>query len=64
VRQTVPLDEIERELADESAAAPEPDEMSAPLQFAADANAWAEDLTGLGADYLFSLNRHLFLAVK
>ena len=31
---------------------------------AADANAWAEDLTGLGADYFFSLNRYLFLAVK
>jgi hypothetical protein len=38
--------------------------MSAPLQFAADANAWAEDLTGLGADYFFSLNRYLFLAGK
>ena len=31
---------------------------------AADANAWAGDLTGLGADYFFSLNRYLFLAVK
>ena len=31
---------------------------------AADANAWAEDLTGLGADYFFSLNRYLFLAVR
>jgi arsenite methyltransferase len=31
---------------------------------AADVNAWAEDLTGLGADYFFSLNRYLFLAVK
>jgi len=31
---------------------------------AADAHAWAEDLTGLGADYFFSLNRYLFLAVK
>jgi arsenite methyltransferase len=31
---------------------------------AADAKAWAEDLTGLGADYFFSLNRYLFLAVK
>jgi arsenite methyltransferase len=31
---------------------------------AADANAWAEDLAGLGADYFFSLNRYLFLAVK
>ena len=27
-------------------------------------NAWAEDLTRLGADYFFSLNRYLFLAVK
>ena len=31
---------------------------------AADVNAWAEDLTGLGADYFFSLNRYLFLAVR
>jgi arsenite methyltransferase len=31
---------------------------------AADANAWAEDLVGLGADYFFSLNRYLFLALK
>lgn len=31
---------------------------------AADVNAWAEDLTRLGADYFFSLNRYLFLAVK
>jgi arsenite methyltransferase len=31
---------------------------------AADVNAWAEDLTGLGADYFFSLNRYHFLAVK
>ena len=31
---------------------------------AADVSAWAEDLTGLGADYFFSLNRYLFLAVK
>ena len=31
---------------------------------AADVNAWAEDLTGLGADYFFSLNRYLFLATK
>ena len=31
---------------------------------AADAIAWAEDLTGLGADYFFSLNRYLFLATK
>ena len=31
---------------------------------AEDANAWAEDLTGLGADYFFSLNRYLFLANK
>jgi arsenite methyltransferase len=31
---------------------------------AADANAWAEDLAGLGAGYFFSLNRYLFLACK
>jgi arsenite methyltransferase len=31
---------------------------------AAEADAWAEDLTGLGADYFFSLNRYLFLAVR
>jgi|SRR5882672_10335362 len=31
---------------------------------ATDVNAWAEDLTRLGADYFFSLNRYLFLAVK
>ena len=31
---------------------------------AADANAWAEDLVGLGADYFFSLNRYLFLAAR
>jgi SAM-dependent methyltransferase len=31
---------------------------------AADVNAWAEDLTRLGADYFFSLNRYLFLATK
>jgi SAM-dependent methyltransferase len=31
---------------------------------AADVNAWAEDLTRLGADYFFSLNRYLFLAVR
>jgi arsenite methyltransferase len=30
----------------------------------ADTDAWARDLTGLGADYFFSLNRYLFLAVK
>jgi arsenite methyltransferase len=29
-----------------------------------EASAWAEDLTGLGADYFFSLNRYLFLAIK
>jgi SAM-dependent methyltransferase len=31
---------------------------------AADVNAWAEDLTRLGTDYFFSLNRYLFLAVR
>ena len=31
---------------------------------AASANAWAEDLVGLGADYFFSLNRYLFLAAR
>ena len=31
---------------------------------AADANAWAEDLVGLGADYFFSLNRYLFLGAR
>jgi arsenite methyltransferase len=31
---------------------------------AADVNAWAEDLIRLGADYFFSLNRYLFLAVN
>jgi ubiquinone/menaquinone biosynthesis C-methylase UbiE len=30
----------------------------------ADAQAWAEDLKTLGDDYFFSLNRHLFLAVR
>lgn len=30
----------------------------------ADAQAWRADLIGLGADYFFSLNRYLFLAVK
>jgi arsenite methyltransferase len=30
----------------------------------AETTAWAEDLIGLGADYFFSLNRYLFLAVK
>ena len=30
----------------------------------ADAQAWAADLTGLGRNYFFSLNRYLFLAVK
>jgi hypothetical protein len=30
----------------------------------AEVAAWAEDLTGLGDDYFFSLNRYLFLAVK
>ncbi|MBV9196572.1 MAG: methyltransferase domain-containing protein [Solirubrobacterales bacterium] len=29
-----------------------------------DAEDWAEDLTALGDDYFFSLNRYLFLAVK
>jgi arsenite methyltransferase len=29
-----------------------------------DARDWAEDLTTLGDDYFFSLNRYLFLAVK
>ncbi len=29
-----------------------------------DATAWADDLVALGADYFFSLNRYLFLAVK
>jgi SAM-dependent methyltransferase len=31
---------------------------------AADAQAWADDLRGLGDDYFFSLNRYLFLARK
>jgi arsenite methyltransferase len=31
---------------------------------AADADAWAEDLEGLGAGYFFSLNRYLFLATR
>jgi arsenite methyltransferase len=31
---------------------------------AADADAWAEDLAGLGAGYFFSLNRYLFLASR
>lgn len=30
----------------------------------AEAKAWAADLTGLGRNYFFSLNRYLFLAVK
>ena len=30
----------------------------------AQAQAWRADLVGLGADYFFSLNRYLFLAVK
>lgn len=30
----------------------------------ADAQAWAEDLSTLGDDYFFSLNRYLFLAVR
>ena len=30
----------------------------------AEAQAWRADLVGLGADYFFSLNRYLFLAVK
>ena len=30
----------------------------------AEAQAWAADLTGLGREYFFSLNRYLFLAVK
>jgi arsenite methyltransferase len=30
----------------------------------ADVTAWADDLTSLGRDYFFSLNRYLFLAVK
>jgi arsenite methyltransferase len=30
----------------------------------AEAHAWAADLTGLGRNYFFSLNRYLFLAVK
>jgi arsenite methyltransferase len=29
-----------------------------------DITSWASDLTGLGPDYFFSLNRYLFLAVK
>jgi hypothetical protein len=29
-----------------------------------EAQAWRDDLLGLGADYFFSLNRYLFLAVK
>jgi hypothetical protein len=29
----------------------------------AEAQAWRADLVGLGADYFFSLNRYLFLAV-
>ena len=31
---------------------------------AARATAWAQDLTELGPNYFFSLNRYLFLAVK
>jgi arsenite methyltransferase len=31
---------------------------------AAEADAWAEDLAGLGAGYFFSLNRYLFLASR
>ena len=30
----------------------------------AEAQAWAADLTRLGREYFFSLNRYLFLAVK
>jgi arsenite methyltransferase len=30
----------------------------------ADTTAWVNDLTGLGPDYFFSINRYLFLAVK
>ena len=30
----------------------------------AEAHAWANDLTGLGRNYFFSLNRYLFLAAK
>jgi SAM-dependent methyltransferase len=30
----------------------------------ADAQAWAQDLTALGDDYFFSLNRYLFLAMR
>jgi arsenite methyltransferase len=29
----------------------------------AEVQAWRDDLVGLGADYFFSLNRYLFLAV-
>ena len=29
-----------------------------------DMRAWADDLTALGEDYFFSLNRYIFLAVK
>ncbi len=29
-----------------------------------EAAAWADDLTGLGEDYFFSINRYLFLARK
>jgi hypothetical protein len=29
-----------------------------------DMRAWADDLTALGEDYFFSLNRYMFLAVK
>jgi hypothetical protein len=29
-----------------------------------EATAWAEDLVSLGADYFFSLNRYVFVAVK
>jgi len=28
-----------------------------------DVTSWAADLVGLGADYFFSLNRYLFIAV-
>jgi hypothetical protein len=40
--------------------------MSAPLQFdeATSRRVEATYSTGLGADYFFSLNRYLFLAVK
>jgi arsenite methyltransferase len=31
---------------------------------AAEVAAWADDLTSLGRDYFFSLNRYLFIASK